>query len=535
MNLLDDPWIPVRRADGSKTRIRPAEVVEQDNRVVAVSTQRPDFDGALVQFLIGLLQTVAAPADEDAWYEWLEHPPSVAQLESLFAPVRHAFQLDGDGPRFMQDFDPDLGGNPVEKSIDTMLIDAPAEKALKDGTDLFQKRERIQGLCPSCAATALLTLMINAPSGGQGHRTSLRGGGPLTTLVVPDDPGGSLWSLLWWNILEQPDFLPPSAMGMGTEVDWFPWLSVTRTSEQGQVITAANAHPAVAFWATPRRIRLEIGTRTGACDLCGSTTPHLLRRYWTRPYGMNCTDWLHPLSPYYANKGTWLPVHPQPGGLGYRHWLSLTIGKADASRPANVVTSAYERKQHKEELRLWSFGYDMDNMKARCWYEARMPLMALSNFDQRQLLSSLAEKLVEAATVAKDTLVSSLKKAWSSDKQKHGGDMTFITSSFWSRTEQSFYDLIHQFATALQKQPEFPNQVDLEIRERWLEVIAREAMNLFDVWATSGAMEFENPKRIANAYNNLRKTLFGSIMREKKLGLASKTKTKGATKTRSQP
>jgi CRISPR system Cascade subunit CasA len=26
------------------------------------------------------------------------------------------------------------------------------------------------------------------------------------------------------------------------------------------------------------------------------------------------------------------------------------------------------------QFRLWAFGYDMDNMKARCWYEAQMPL-----------------------------------------------------------------------------------------------------------------------------------------------------------------
>lgn len=80
------------------------------NPIVALDAPRPDFNGALAQFLIGLLQTVCAPADEDLWEDWLWSPPTPEMLAQRFAPLAPCFQLDGDGPRFMQDFDAKMEG-----------------------------------------------------------------------------------------------------------------------------------------------------------------------------------------------------------------------------------------------------------------------------------------------------------------------------------------------------------------------------------------------------------------------------------------
>ena len=59
MNLISECWIPVRRADGSRQRITPWQLTDgvSDNPILAVASPRPDFDGALTQFFIGLLQT----------------------------------------------------------------------------------------------------------------------------------------------------------------------------------------------------------------------------------------------------------------------------------------------------------------------------------------------------------------------------------------------------------------------------------------------------------------------------------------------
>ena len=66
MNLITDPWIPVIRKDGPDKSC-PWQIVEAENPVIEINAPRPDFQGALYQFMIGLLQTCFAPEDEDEW------------------------------------------------------------------------------------------------------------------------------------------------------------------------------------------------------------------------------------------------------------------------------------------------------------------------------------------------------------------------------------------------------------------------------------------------------------------------------------
>ena len=55
MNLLHDPWMPVRDVAGARCWITPEQW--SDPRWRAFDADRPDFNGALMQFAIGLLQT----------------------------------------------------------------------------------------------------------------------------------------------------------------------------------------------------------------------------------------------------------------------------------------------------------------------------------------------------------------------------------------------------------------------------------------------------------------------------------------------
>ena len=83
----------------------------------------------------------------------------------------------------MQDFEAlDCEPWPVSR----LLIEAPGENTEKENKDLFQKRGQTPSLGLPAAAMALFTLQIYASSGGDGHRTSLRGGGPLTTRRFPE-------------------------------------------------------------------------------------------------------------------------------------------------------------------------------------------------------------------------------------------------------------------------------------------------------------------------------------------------------------
>lgn len=177
MNLLSNwNWLPVTRGTNERETVEPWQITQGigDRPILDVLAPRADFKGATYQFLIGLLQTAFAPEDEIAWRALWKRPPAPEALETAFEPYLPAFELDGSGPAFMQDFDlPDGELN----EIGALLIDAPSVNALEDNKDHFVKRGTVRSMASQWAAMALFTLQINAPAGGRGYRTSIRGAG----------------------------------------------------------------------------------------------------------------------------------------------------------------------------------------------------------------------------------------------------------------------------------------------------------------------------------------------------------------------
>ena len=198
MNLINDQWIPVIREDGKRDRIAPWQIGEAHNPVIEIDAPRFDFQGALYQLLIGLIQTTFAPKDTGEWIEFWEDGIEEEALKKAFASVAETFELyQEEGVAFMQDLELTEG---EEKSIAALLIEAPGNKTIKDNCDHFIKRNTVSKMCASCTASALFTLQLNAPSGGVGHRVGLRGGGPLTTLIRSENNNDPLWKKLWLNI-----------------------------------------------------------------------------------------------------------------------------------------------------------------------------------------------------------------------------------------------------------------------------------------------------------------------------------------------
>ena len=94
MNLIHDDFLPVRRKSGKKEKIPPWRITESEDPVLSLDAARPDFNGALAQFLIGLLQTAAAPESEEHWIERLENPPAPKILKERFSEYSHAFETE---------------------------------------------------------------------------------------------------------------------------------------------------------------------------------------------------------------------------------------------------------------------------------------------------------------------------------------------------------------------------------------------------------------------------------------------------------
>ncbi len=502
-NLITDRWLPVRLRDGGQDTIRLADLGR--DVIIDIEAPRADFRGAIYQLLIGLLQTVFAPRNRKAWTQYWTHPPGTDELAQAFAPYKRAFNIDtpvGEAA-FMQDLDLDEG---EQKEAAVLLIEAPGAQTIRNNQDHFIKRGQIHQFSPLTAALALFTLQINAPSGGQGHRVSLRGGGPLTTLLMPP-PGSrydSLWHRLWLNVLTQEEFRRlPGDHDNREPAAILPWMGPTRTSEKkGKETYPEQVNPLQAYWSMPRRIRLHFEEDQGVCDLTGKPANKLVRHYVTKNYGINYAGhWIHPLTPYvFEDDKEPLSIKAQPGGLGYRHWLGLVLpgkqGKLTRS-PATVVSAYEARKEWIGDLefhpRLWAFGYDMDNMKARCWYEAEMPVFNLDPEDREELTDQV-QKMISAANDVLKTLKKALKKAWFNRPGDAKGDMSFIDANFWAATEPAFYTLLGELVEALDDE----DRID-ELLGHWRHSLKQAATELFDQYALGNLNEDGDLERVVKA------------------------------------
>lgn len=527
-NLIDKQWIPVKRRDGMPDMIAPWEVTAKfaENPVVALNAPRPDFDGSLIQFLIGLIQTTAAPANRIEWKQKLSDPPTPDLLKAQFLPVYDSFELGDEKKKFMQDYEL-LECKP--KPIGWILIGAPTENTLGENRDHFIKRNTVNCMCPSCCSAALFTMQTNAPMGGPGYRTSIRGGGPLTTLILGDERFDTLWQNVWLNVLEEKSFNALCNSQRITPEERFPWLAKYKPK-----VTEHEIHPAQLFWAVPRRIRLNFNElQTGKCDVCATESNRLITNYREVNRG---TEYLapvkHHLSPYDNRKGKGVLV--KTGGVGYRHWLGFVLPDRNSTIDPAVVVHEYvnNRQQGEWQFRLWAFGYHMESMKAQCWYEAKIPLLQV-NQSIRAVFEDYVAGMIKAASVVAGNLRIAIKNSlhgapkfdpitktiiWTykdikklppdEDKRRarilyETGDKTVFMAAesfFWQNTEPSFYGTLQELKPTLESGAD-----GLQSRTAWHETLCREARRLFDVQVWEGPIEDGDPKRIVIAQKELDK------------------------------
>ena len=496
MNLLQSDWLPIRSASGHGV-IRPHELTADIavNPILDIAWPRPDFRIACFEMLIGLLATACPPEDDEAWQTWWHHPPSPAELEAKFAPFAAAFNLDGDGPRFLQDLE-DFPGESLP--IERLLFDAPGENTVDLNRDLFVKRDRLALLGRPAAAMALYTLQTFSHAGGSGHRTSVRGGGPLTTLVLPSRHHPSLstlWHLVWANV---PDGDTPKI----TELPKiFPWLAPTRSSEGGvgTVLGGPDAHVLQAFWGMPRRIQLDFRSALPGemCGIMGKSDEIVVAGYRTKNLGVKYVDAAaeHPLSPTYVPKpgAKPLPVHPQPDGIGYRDWHKLG-GAADPAKrfkPAATVQTFLNRKPMGRTGRAWSEaslligGYNMNQGKARSFIETEMPLFVIADEDERRRFLDFSRSLAQGATEAAGILRSAIRHALDIDDN----DKTTVDDArlrFFERTANRFWAILR--TTLDDEKFRSDDEMTREAfrmaeTRKWLDCLREEACAVFDAAA----------------------------------------------------
>ncbi len=525
-SLLHQSWLPVRRRSGARQRIAPWQITDNpEDAIVALDFPRPDFNGSVMQFLIGLYQVALAPWPESDWLERFTTPLAPQRIREALQPFEQAFLLDGDGRRFMQD---PSAADAEPKSIGAILIEAPGQQAIRENKAFFIKEGFANVLCRSCAAAALCTMQSNAPAGGKGFRTSLRGGGPLSTVLYAE----TLWQSLVLNTL-------PGDEGVSVDARLFPWLATIPTREKQEVIIPADVAPMHEYWGMPRRIFLHFAEgETFVCDVCGGSDIARVTQYSERNYGPNYQSgvWKHPLTPVYATDDMpRSPVHASSHCLRYRHWPSYVLpGGSGGTVPAPVVDLFLSTRSRDlrdgnidtEAIGLNTFGYDMDNMKARCWYEGRMPVFNLP-VEHLEVYRDRVQAMIEVANLIGGNSLKAVRRAlfgrvesitkngaikWMLPKG-NSDDAALpqsVSDAFWQNTESAFYHHIHDLRDVIDNTDE-----EIALMRAWNDVLARQAVMLFDAIVDSADYSRTNPRNVVLA----RKELLGMNRSRKILDL----------------
>lgn len=526
--LITERWIPVVDACGKREWMSPADIADVGD--VEFAWGRPDLNVATYELLIGLL-TVALPVYRRGdWHKRWQNPPSRKELSDALAPLIPWFHLDGDGPRFMQDLE-DFEG--AELPPDSLLINAPGANAVRNGTVLFVRDNLHPILSPAAAAIALFALQAFAPGGGAGHRTSLRGGGPLTTLArlprAAGDDQAALWRRLWLNVPEidgRVETRIPEWVNAEDAGRILPWCRSTSTSETKGAppleIGLSEAHPMQALFGMPRRIRLSFAENSeqAPCPITGEVRPVIVTGYRTQNYGINYgTSWRHPLTPYAQRAGTTerLPVHPKSSRYGYKDWSPLlySISRFDeegAGRGVSLNLSSIASRVRSERVQVSANGYVMDNMKVLDYLEAQVPWIIMSDEGRQGMLAALADELVGSADKTATTTRSALNQAFKAlGTDKPASLVLHAIDAYWIRTEQPFRDSLDRFARLADDADE--NAVLAarnSITAEWTKALRRVALVVFDESVPPEALfslQPEKQKTVVESRSRLLRTL----------------------------
>lgn len=512
-NVLRDLLFWIVTASGKRRWARLADlaVVDGGDAPVAFDWPRADLNIASYELAIGLAWLLFQPETDADWHDLWRTPPQPDEVDKAAEAFVHAFNLVGDGPLFMQDFEAFTGETtPVE----ALLIDTPGANGQKKNADLLTWRGRYPALGLPAAALSLYALQQFAPAGGAGNRTSMRGGGPLTTLVTLEDAARRP-APLWRSVLAN---LPLFEQGVSVPTlhRALPWLGPTLLSDAAHgERKVSQADPDVdnlqVFFGQPRRIRLA-PVAQGVCALTGM--PGLVvTGFMQRAWGVNYDVWKHPMTPYRRQKQDDVPysAKPKSGHFGYRDWVAAVYGAApggfaETSRVLKLAegrAGAFESEGFRASLTVG--GWAMNNMEAIVYLHAVKPLYLSETPYLAEDMERLAVTFAEAGETAHQMLRMALRKAHFSDGATVSTDSGLFEqarTAFYERTEAGFHDLLH---AAFDK-----GQVDAAASgQAWLRRLRQAASALFTELTPDFAADPQNGRRVADAWSNLQAAFSG--------------------------
>ena len=486
-NLIEERWIPAVTDKGGVVYISPWEISRSDIALIDLAFERPDFNSAVYQFLVGLYQTIYTPKDDDEWLDRLEEPPDADVMHELMAPMEDKFELLGDWPRYMQDASVSSAPN---KGIVGLLITNPGENTMKLGKDFFIKGRSGGALCLSCSSAALTAMQAIAPMGGAGLRASARGSSAITALIR----GKTLWQNVYLNVLTSERLKRTG--GQVFSANPFVWANGHCA---GPVHPQDNS-PLAIIWSMVRRIMLDEPS-PGTCSVCGRECD-CIYSFKEMNKGNEYPSWIHPLSPTYVTKDGRTLHKLMSRDLSHFHqWSALVYHGQDFARPSLNVSQMSDNKNDLSDIlhsepRLWINGYQNKQALPECWVDVMVPVY--TGYGDEGVFDSFVRDLIRLSKKTERSMLDALKRTLGDAVNKSS-----ISSNFWSACDSAFIIAVSQYS------PEGRDQ----IIENWIVKMREIAFRVFDEVTETVPLE-DYGKAVMERSNLSRQLSKKSMMKE---------------------
>lgn len=495
MNLLNDPWIPVRDEGGMGTfRLLTYQQLLCEAGNWRVSIPRDDMELACVQLLVCMTQVMFLPEDNETLRERIAKPLSSREFSAGVQPCEDWFDLDHPTQPFMQS----RGVKAAEcKPIQKLLIGLP------EGNNhaFFNEVGEVHSLGGTMAAIALFNQASNTPSFGGGFKGSLRGAAPITTLVS----GQNLRETVWRNVLKRSCVEERQIAMHGFEQDQPTWV---RPIQKDEIIYWNEIGLVRGLFWQPARVELVQAERSVPCDVLGVESVRgyssfrkekfnfIVKGIWPHPHGtMTMNIKKGDTEPKFASFTTTAPAWTLLSEFVVPQNMSDSDVK-EGSTPAGPVIQANAIAEG--ALHLLIGGY---RVKQASVLERRHEMISLAQgwADGRNRL----KKLVEIGKNGKKTLRGKLYFAFKGNKDK---GIKGIGASIHETAEKLFYarteNLIHET---------FSNELTWKAwetaRSAFAQELARHCRDIFKELTDPYAMKPELIPIIAWARRNLNKDL----------------------------
>lgn len=288
MNLLIDPWIPIRKgADFGQISYKELLCSEQPELQVALP--RDDLELACIQMLAALTQVIFMPKDKKELHERVKTPLSEKEFEEGIEKYKEWFDLDHPKWPFMQ-----TRGVTSDKltTMQKLMIGMPEKTSTSPFAHcFFNEPTEVLAVCPGVAAIALFNQASNSPSFGGGFKGSLRGAAPISTMINAKN----LRDTVWMNILPEDKL----------EII-LPWYEATKENDKPvwveQILTGEIQPYTIGFFRglfwQPAHIELVKSDQKQICNVLGGVPQDCYTGFKAERFGFELkAPWVHPYSP----------------------------------------------------------------------------------------------------------------------------------------------------------------------------------------------------------------------------------------------